>query len=548
MPLPRYQPVRKKPKVNGLSLDDLDDYCLSKIIGHALSLSSCRDGESTVRDNGRTERNLSLVSKKWYFLTQSQISTCGVHKIHLDKISRAKAAPAAAAPTATPKTVSSISYGTLARRPGVLMQRNTPSRRNATSFVANIPQRGTKPLDSTYNITLFTSIQRKLLKYKHIHIDGTLTCDEFKKLIVALDANRIEQLHLRVKIEKDRTQAKEFAVIPKQLCYLERLTLLWSSDKKEEYSNGLTWTVYNRAIKLRTLEIYLNEDDSAESVVRNRRDSVEKISTKFSHERTSDIPHRHLNKVVFNRSSNTSPPNHCAYTSLIRNVLMKEDSIYQVDTNDNKLIEHLIISSDRICTTRELRFLRFLTPIKSIDLLAQLLKSSSLGTEQLSIMTDNIDHLDEVRLAMENFRFARHEDAQCQLSLSLKDQKFQDCEDKIKNLVHLSRMSNLIININVQQRVSIDCCHLMWSINRALQSSDISGNCLIKIKLQAGPGLIKPSGTIFYSEITVPLGRCSLYKINQNLEDIARHREILKSLKKDCYHQFVKSVRENVTS
>lgn len=543
MPLPRYQPVRKKPKVVGPSLNDLDDYCLSKIIGHALSMSSSRDEDSIVRDNGKTEKNLSLVSKRWYFLTQTQVGICGVHKIYLDKISRVEQIA-----TGTKKThhvpMSCRKPTNLVPRSNfgasTMLMNQTIQQRPLASTLKSAPTNESSPPTS---IGLFRALQPKLHKYKNIQIDGTLSCNEFKSLLVALNAARIEQLTLKVRIEKDKTPAKDFAIMPKQMCHIEKLTFFWSNDIKSDFSNGLTWTIFERAINLKAVHIHLLED--ASNIEQNKcsqfdRDSIESISTRFL-----DRPcaHKILREILFIRTFSDSQPI-CHYTSLIRSLLIKEANINQVETNDWMLIEHLIRSSDRLCTSHELKCLKFSTPIKSIDLLAQLMRSSNLGRNQLSVVIDNINQIEEVRLAVEDFNLTRQNDATCQLYLSLKDQKYADCEEKIKNLVYLSRLADVVINMNAQQRVSIDCCHLMWSVGRALQSSDLPGKCLFRIKLQILP--LKHNANN-YTEITIPFGRCARYKINSNREDINRHREIMKALKKDCYHQFVKSVRDNVT-
>lgn len=501
MPLPRYQPIRKKLRVSGPSLDDLDDNCLTRIISHALMLSRSREEEPFVGDNEKTERNLSLVSKRWYFLTQTLVSTYGVHEINLPNI-----------------------------RPS-----------------------------ASYDIKLFRAVQPKLLKYKHIQIKGSLVGDNFIKLAMALDSARIERLDLlNMKVENVRQQLKsKLTRIPKQLPHLQVLTLTWSNSVKDDCSNELIWSIYERACGLRELRMYLVDDKangiSANEMSRTRgpiqSSFVEMLYVLAKNSNNHQYTHPYLTKIVFKRSaspSNDQFSTNCDYSRLIKHVLSKERSIYQVDTNDSAIIEHLIKSSDRLCTRRDLSSLTLSAPIKSLDLLSQLIKLQNLGTDYLSIVIDNIDLIGDVSSVIENFKLNRHKCARCQLNLYLKDQKVPDCEDKVKNLTHISRLADVIVYINALQRISIDCCHLMWSTGRALQATpSLAGKCIFKITLQTYP--IKPN-VVNPCEITIPFGKCSQYKINPMREDITRHREILKSLKRDCYHQFVKSVRDNITS
>lgn len=530
--LPRYQPVRKRSRVEstlGASFNsNLDDYCLSRIIYHTLRLAS-GDNDS---DNGTTERSLSLVSKRWYLLTQAQINLCGVHRIDLDRILTKSVQ------TQTKKTVGSgIAYVPQARRPGVLMPRNHVQQQILT----------TKPVSNTYDIALLRAIQPKLLKYKHILIDGSLTCDEFRKLIIALDSARVEQLRLNVKIGKDSTPAREFSVLPKYLQYLERLTLLWTNDSKNDFSNALTWTIYERATGLKTLNIYL--EDSIDSGEISKKEPIEKISDRYmnrdhSFDRFQRNQHRDLARVTFKRTVEDSSSD-CVYTSLIYSVLAHEDSISQVETNDNKLAGYIIRSSERTCTTLDFRLLRLLSPVKDMASLERLFQSDRLGSDLLAVVVNDVDQLAEIRKCLEIFKPARHDQSMCQLSLHLKDQKVSDSEDRIKSIIQLSHLCDLIVYIGAQQRVSIDCCHLMWSVGRALRADEM---CMFKITLQGGNPLKvnQTTNDMNYSEITVPFGRYQHIKINSIREDMVKHREIIKSLKRDCYHQFVKSIRDNV--
>lgn len=537
MSLPRYQPVAKRPKVelsrvSSLHNNNLDDYCLSKIIYYSLKLSS---GENDEQDNVKTERNLSLVSKRWYLLTQAQINLCGVHQIKLDRIIRKRVSQ-------TVKTIQSgIAFVPQARRrPGVLVPRNNQVQQ---------PSFKIKSTSSTYDISLVRAIQPKLFKYKRIIIDGSLTCDEFRKLIIALNAARIEQLRLNVRIEKDSTQAKEFSVLPRNLLYLEKLTLLWTNDSKSSFSNALTWTIYERATSLRSLAILL-EDSTDGNESSSQIEPIEKVSDKYMNkeycaDRSHCDKHPDLRLVTFKRTLADSGAQ-CIYTSLVHGILAHEDSVINLETNDLKLTDYIIRSTDRICTTLDFRLLKFLSPIINMQLLEQLFLSRTLGSDYLAVVVNDTDQLAELRKCLENFKPTRHENSICELSLHLKDQKVTDSEDRIKNIIQLNHFCHLTIHICAQQRVSIDCCHLMWSIGRALKADE---RCLFKIALQA-VNTMKLNQTSAndtnYSEITIPFGQYRHFRINTSREDVVRHREIMKSLKRDCYHQFVKSVRDNM--
>lgn len=556
MPLPRLLPtlqsVNKRQRFNNKpSLNDVDDYCLSKIIGYALALSSQVDSRASFGDNGRTEMNLSLVSKRFYFLTQTQIPIYGVHRINLNKLSRANAsADEKSLPT---RSVSNIAYAPLARRNGVLMRKNFNSTNNLA--VTSTTNQNHIANSSPYDIRFFHAIQPKLLKYNHLFLDGSLTCDNFLRLVVAIDAARIEQLGLRIKVDRfNKSQIKQLISLPKFLLHLDRLKLFWSNENDNNQSNYLIWTLFNRSVHLKSLDIHL-EDFKLDRDI----DFPE-----YHQELKGLITHQHLNKIIFKRSissrltltTDNQSSAVCGYTNLIRNVLLREQSVLDVETDDGLLIEHLIKSSDRLCTTRKLKTLRFLTPIKDIELLKKLFSSPDLGTHSLSVAIDNIELIDAIRASLENFRQVRlNETAICQLNLFMKDQKFVDLEDKIKSLISLSRMAELVVHINSQQRVSIDCCHLMWSIGRALQlqmNNQTTFNhiaivqCLFKITLQPSNliGRVNPS---CFTQITIPFGRWTSYNLDPKREDPVRHREIMRSLKRDCYHTFVKSVRDNIS-
>lgn len=240
------------------------------------------------------------------------------------------------------------------------------------------------------------------------------------------------------------------------------------------------------------------------------------------------------------------------HTTLLRSKLASNGkTIYQIETNDNTLIEHLIKSSEKICSNHVLESFKLSTQVRNFDLFLKLMRSKKLGTSSVKISMElaNLDLLKEVRLAIETFRKNRGPNALCQLSLFVKDQKIPDCEEKIKNLVQICRQADVRVYVNALQRISIDCCHLMWSTGRALQGSDSGskdkGNCVFKITLKTYP--LKQS-SINPSEITIPLGNNpQIPPLDPKREDLAKHKDILRSLKRDCYNQFVKSVRENNT-
>lgn len=527
MPLPRYQPL-KKFKPSGPSISDLDDACLSKILGYVLEFSSLRDSAgqySTVGDNGTAEKNLSLVSKRWYFLTQTQIADRGVHKVNLDTLKQSSKVRKNCIPTIRANRIAG----------GVLSHRNQNSIKTTNTISSNDKIQSASDF---YSIDTFRRIQPRLYKYKHILFEGTLPTDEFKKLIVALNAARTERLSLNVTVEKCLGLLKDRISLPVELRHLERLTLHWNLDKRSSYSNELTWRIYKRATNLRVFELH------ARATSGNIVDEKQPFGqTSEPDPIISPLNHHSLERVIFTWTPNDLGTD-CPILPLIKSILHSESSVTEVETNDPAFIEYLIKSADRVCTTHRLKNLKLSSPLRDISLLTKLLQSSTLGTERLSIETDDFELLNDVRLAMEYFKPSRPPNASCRLVFSFRDQKFADSEDKIKTMVHLSRMADLVFSIESQQRISIDCCHLMWSVGRALtqtkQPTDISGSCLFKITIVG----INPSKL---TEVTVPFGLCRNYSVNSTREDLNRHREIMKSLKKDCYHQFVRSVRGNLT-
>lgn len=524
MPLPRYQPLKRIKISSGPCISDIDDACLTKILGYVLEFSSLRDeNHSTVGDNGIAERNVSLVSKRWYFLTQTQIADRGVHRVNLDSLT---------------KQIESKSRKNCAQPSFARGRILTHSSQNTIKPINTISGDKTHSINDFYSIDIFRKLQPRLHKYKHILFEGSLPTNEFKKLIVALDASRTEQLSLSVSVEKRLSLMKDRILLPIELRHLEKLTLNWNLDKRSSYSNEMTWRVYKRATNLKIFELHAQ---ATSAIILDERPFINSIEPDPI---SSPLEHQHLQRIVFTWSSDEQGIE-CPILPLVKNILQSESSVTEVETNDPIFIEYLIKSSDRVCTTHTLKNLKLSSPIRDINLMTELLQSNTLGTERLSIETDDIELLDEVRLAMEHFKPSRSMDASCRLVFAFKDQKFTDSEDKIKTMVHLSRLADLVFSVESQQRISIDCCHLMWSVGRAIQTgkqpTDVStGRCLFKITtIGINPNKI--------TEVTVPFGQCRNYSINASREDLNRHREIMKSLKKDCYHQFVKSVRGNLT-
>lgn len=560
MPLPRYQPVKKRArnlggpgaKHTGTSLEDLDDACLSRIIAHALELAKARPDEPFVGDNGICERNLSLVSRRWYFLTQTQVRDHGVHLVDLEKsLARAGAVKqtntargsanvtgtAAKTPrrfglhasstlTAGPKTPAGSASARKCLPYGVLSQRNLTVTANGNDSSVADKKSGGGNAPPAFDIRLL----KLFLKYKHVQLTGRISADTLDKLLVALDSARVEQIDLLgLKVENAR-HALEGAATTCNLGHLRALTYRWTIGPKDDASNALLWTIYERAVKLRQLQVFIADERgpaTSSSPISSGQRAIHLFNGKLAAPLMARR-HSHLVKVVYDRLLSTqAEPANCDYSILLRRVLAQERSIVSLDTNDCSLIEFLIH------TGHEIRLLRFSHPITNFKLLQRLV---NLSTSYLSIVVDNIQQIGEVKTALEN----RTNQARCQLNLYLQDQKFPDVEEKVKGLVDLCRLADLKVHISALQRISIDCCHLMWSTGRALQSPD---RCIFKISLQTYP--IKPN-TVNPCEITVPFGRCPEFKVDRNREDVVRHREIMRALKRDCYHQFVKSVRENL--
>lgn len=170
------------------------------------------------------------------------------------------------------------------------------------------------------------------------------------------------------------------------------------------------------------------------------------------------------------------------------------------------------------------------------------------------ILDSTIDRLENVRGMLDYFHHLRHRT--CQLILYMRDQKVSDCEDKIKKLALLSRTADVTIHITAISRISIDCCHLMWSVGRYIQQSQTGqsvkkrdsilnrheSRCLFRICVQVG------NSTKNWFELIVPFGKFELDKIYPAREDLTKHRDILKSVKKACYNSFVKSLRDHTSS
>lgn len=397
MALPRYLPLRssnrstKKNKVPKRSLDELDDYCLAKIIEHVIRMSKTKQSEPFAGDTGDVEKNLSLVSRRWYMLTQTLIGSSGCHRInvdHLFKMEENRISPnekivnfettkmplksfngslvnlnaskigkiparanqnsalARSRRLATSAYLMPKDYGNIAVAPSFLEPPKTASKNINKSTPPN-----TAASIASQDLKIFRAIQPQLLKYKHIQITGTLTGDNFIKLLQLMNMAKIERLDL--------------------------------------------------------LDVKLENEPTLEN-------------------------HRLLKRCK----------------------------------REQKL----------------------------------------------------------------------------ELNLHLRDQKYADPEDRVRYLVQWSRLANLTVHIGAIQRISIDCCHIMWSTGRTiLAQKDLPCNVVFKITLQTYP--IKPN-TLNPCEITVPFGQQPNYELNKKREDPNRHRDILRAIMKGCYHTFVKCVRD----
>ena len=139
------------------------------------------------------------------------------------------------------------------------------------------------------------------------------------------------------------------------------------------------------------------------------------------------------------------------------------------------------------------------------------------------------------------------------LNLHWRDQKYLEPEVKVRYLIQWSRLADLTVNISAMQKITIDCCHLMWLTGRSLRDSkDANCNIVFKISLRAQalrPAIMNPTATPragkLLRELTVPFGKGPRYELNESLESSGSHREILRAISKGNYFDFVKSVRES---
>lgn len=645
MPLPRlFQPDSKRPKLNnktfGPNINDLDDYCLSQVLRHALILSSQHEEATEVptrppiRDNNFTEKNLSLVSKRWYLLTQALVALHGVHKVELGNAEPQPNANTTVTSEVTapsrPKAINTgrnipISGGsqlmaptqiaTKLRPPGVLTTRNqlAPARmpagfgslqRSCTGFNLNSSKQHQvlqkQANNNNYDIGLFLSLMPKLRKYNHLILGGKLKCDQLRKLLIALDATRVERLELKLTVQRDDTLPSLFALMPERLGHIRELSFCWHADSPSRatcnYSNALNWTIFQRAVCLRRLAIYLQETEApTESNIIDRQqqqidnqpsyfepagyNSINNLYQSTKSTTTNPIEticadylkrcfpkgfssHPELRRLVFYRNmtggatgdttndagtKSTPVQQSSQYSQLVKHVLSRATHLDYFETNDSQVIEHLLELSKRVCTRVAIRELKFAQLITDMKLLQDLL---DLRTESLSLAFESLDQVGDILNLLEQHLFSSQHhlvplaSTRCRLRLNMRDQKFTDAEDKIKRLSQLCRLAELTIRVASHMRVSIDCCHLMWSVGRSLSQYG-SVNCLFRIYLQTS---VNVNSTKAYTEISVPFGDRLDYKINSTREDPARHREILRALKRDCYHSFVKSVRDSVTT
>jgi hypothetical protein len=111
----------------------------------------------------------------------------------------------------------------------------------------------------TYDIRLFRALQPKLQKFKHIQLCGSISSDNFSKLLVALSSARVERVDLlEVKVENAKSYLRNpklcaSGMFSKPLDHLEILTYTITTSPKDDSTNALLWTIYERAINLEQL-------------------------------------------------------------------------------------------------------------------------------------------------------------------------------------------------------------------------------------------------------------------------------------------------------
>lgn len=219
----------------------------------------------------------------------------------------------------------------------------------------------------------------------------------------------------------------------------------------------------------------------------------------------------------------------------------------------SKAAKRLVSSDQATVESQDLKIFRAIQPrllkYKHIQITGSLTGDSFIKLLQLmnAAKIEQLDLLDvklENEPALENYKLLQRckREQRLKLNLHLRDQKYNDPEDKVKYLTQWSRLADLTVHISAVQRISIDCCHIMWSTGRVLQAiKDIPCNVVFKITLQTYPVKAK---TVNPCEITVPFGKRPRYELSKMREDATRHRDILRAIMKGCYHTFVKCVRD----
>lgn len=287
-----------------------------------------------------------------------------------------------------------------------------------------------------------------------------------------------------------------------------------------------------------------------------------------------------------NNSDKTSPVVGLVqqYVDLITAVLNFESSIKRLKTNELSIIEHLLQSKDiESDDIYELNILEISSPIRSLSFLTLLFESDFLTNKRLSVIIEDVNYVSNLVSLLEqhdkysipqqsldiqqlrkkttaplssSFLDDRDTDQQffcCQVQLHLIDQKMAYIEEKVGHLANLCRLASVEVFISLnqqqqqQQRLSIDCCHLMWSLGKALQILDC-GMCLFRInssQLYGKAHTITNQSTQNNSLLTIPFGKCRGYTISLRREDMTRRKGIIKAIKKRCYNEFLKNVRDN---
>jgi len=208
--------------------------------------------------------------------------------------------------------------------------------------------------------------------------------------------------------------------------------------------------------------------------------------------------------------------------------------------------------------TNDLRMFRLVQPIllkyKHIQLIGSLKTDTfvklfklmnAAKIEQLDLLDVQLE--DGPRLE-ENSKMLQRckKEQRLRLNMHLRDQKYSDPEEKVRYLVQWSKLADLTVCISALQRISIDCCHIMWSTGRLiLNDKGLACNVVFRISLQT---FGTKNGAKNYCELTIPFGPSPRYELNSGTEDPTRHRDILRAIMRGCYHTFVKCVRDYNTT